>query len=87
MLIHNHYLLNDSSTFDSINLSPLPHYLALLAVYRGHRWLHGMGRDGLQTVRLHPGQLREGEKACSRGQGLPGLKTDSTAVLKHHQII
>ena len=57
------------------------------AVHRGHRGLHGMGRDGLQTVRLHPGQLREGEKACSRGQGLPGLKTDSTAVLKHHQII
>ena len=31
-----------------------------------------MGRDGLQTVRLHPGQLREGKEARPRHQDVPG---------------
>ena len=37
-----------------------------------------MGRDGQQTVRLHQGQLREGEEARSRHQGPPGRMTGST---------
>ena len=31
-----------------------------------------MGRDGLQAVRLHQGQLREGKEARPRHQDVPG---------------